>query len=238
MCTYRGQIAAKVAARFLSRAFAPGETLAILLRRNSPAATVQRMALLERALQPRYLGWLAHENAAGANVYVAANPLIVGSRKRTKESMAAVRHLYLDLDSDGNSKLDALRSLNSVPIPTAIVSTSAGKYQVLWRVEGFSFAQQERMLKLLAMRSVATQLPRIDSYPEVLFGASHRVYFDTPPLKGYWRGTLVPRCELIQPANVSAIAFLTRSQSSLQGTGQLEHLWEHIPNEARVTRNA
>jgi hypothetical protein len=27
------------------------------------------------------------------------------------------------------------------------------------------------------------------------FGAAHRVYFDTPPLKGYCRGTLVPCCE-------------------------------------------
>jgi hypothetical protein len=88
------------------------------------------------------------------------------------------------------------------------------------------------------MLSVAKPLPRIDSYPEVLFGASHRVYLDTPPLKGYWRGTLVPRCELVQPANVSAIAFLTRNQGSLQGTDQLEHLCEHIPNNVRVTRSA
>ena len=88
------------------------------------------------------------------------------------------------------------------------------------------------------MRSVVKPLPRIDSYPEVLFGASHRVYLDTPPLKGYWRGTLVPRCELIQPANVSAIAFLTRNPGSLQGTGQLENLWEHIPSKVRVIRSA
>jgi len=26
-------------------------------------------------------------------------------------------------------------------------------------------------------------------------GASHRKNFDTPSLEGYWRGTLVPRCE-------------------------------------------
>ena len=44
-----------------------------------------------------------------------------------------------------------------------------------------------------AMRSVARPLPRIDSYPEVLFGASHRVYLDTPPLVGRCRDTLVSR---------------------------------------------
>jgi hypothetical protein len=41
--------------------------------------------------------------------------------------------------------------VNTVPIPTAIVSTSAGKYQVLWRVESFPLEQQEGLLKLLAI---------------------------------------------------------------------------------------
>jgi hypothetical protein len=151
MPRHRRQIAVNVATEFLSRSFSSGETIAILLRRDSLTATVQRIVPLERALQPRYLGWLAHENAAGANVYVAANPLISGSRKRTKESIVAVRHLYLDLDTDAEAKLKALKSSDSVPTPTAIVSTSAGKYQVLWRVEGFGFEQQERVLKLLAI---------------------------------------------------------------------------------------
>ncbi len=35
------------------------------------------------------LRWLAHENHAGANIYVAANPLRSGSRRRTKESIAS-----------------------------------------------------------------------------------------------------------------------------------------------------
>ena len=107
---------------------------------------------LERALQPRYLAWLAHENAAGANVYVAANPLAPGSRKRTKESIAEVRHLYLDLDTDGDAKLDrsTVVEYRSRFRPQSS-STSAGKYQVLWRVERLPFEQQESLLKVLAI---------------------------------------------------------------------------------------
>jgi hypothetical protein len=112
---------------------------------------VQRIVTLKHALQPGYLAWLAHDNAAGANVYVSANPLVSESRKRTKESVAEVRHLYLDLDADGEAKLAALRTSNTVPIPTAIVSTSPSKYQVLWRVESIPFEQQEALLKLLAI---------------------------------------------------------------------------------------
>ncbi len=141
----------EVARDFLTRCFAPGSTIALLLRTESPAKTQQRVVTLEQALAPRYLRWLAHENHNGANVYVAANPLRPGSRKRTKESIASVRHLYLDIDQDGETRLAALRASDVVPPASAILSTSLGKYQVLWRVEGFDLEQQEGTLKELAI---------------------------------------------------------------------------------------
>ena len=140
-----------VAHRFLNRCFAPDETIALLLRRDSPAVPTQRFVTLETALAPRYQAWLSFENGTGANVYAAANPLRPGSRKRTKESIASVRHLYLDIDTDGDARLAALRASEMVPPPTSILSTSPGKYQVLWRVEGFDFTRQEQTLKLLAI---------------------------------------------------------------------------------------
>ncbi len=143
--------ATNIAADFLTRCFAPGETIALFLRRENPSATIQRIVPLERALAPRYLSWLTHQNSAGANVYMAANPLRSGSTKRTKECIAAVRHLYLDLDTDGEARLTSLRTSDAVPPPNAILSTSLGKYQILWRVDGFSFGQQESALKLLAI---------------------------------------------------------------------------------------
>jgi hypothetical protein len=139
------------AADFLTRCFAPDETIALLVRRESPNQTLQRIAPLEHALAPRYLGWLAHENSTGANIYVAANPLRSASRKRTKECIAAVRHLYLDLDTDGEARLTSLRASDAVPPPNAVVLTSLGKYQILWRVDGFTLEQQESALKLLAI---------------------------------------------------------------------------------------
>jgi hypothetical protein len=151
MPQHRTQNAANIAADFLTRCFAPGETIALFLRRENPAGILQRIVPLERALASRYLGWLAHENSIGANIYVAANPLRSGSRKRTKECIAAVRHLYLDLDTDGEARLTSLRASDAVPPPNAIVSTSLGKYQVLWRVDGFTLEQEESALKLLAI---------------------------------------------------------------------------------------
>ena len=136
---------------FLARCFAPGSTIALLLRTETPAKTQQRLVTLEQAFAPRYLGWLAHENQGGANVYVAANPLRSGSRKRTKESIDSIRHVYLDIDEDGDARLAALRASDAVPPASAILSTSPSKYQVFWRVEGFDFEQQELTLKRLAI---------------------------------------------------------------------------------------
>jgi hypothetical protein len=148
---HKAQIATQIAAGFLNRSFRPDETIAIVLRRVSVPRITQRIVTVDRALQNRYLAWLALESERGANVYVTANPLVPGSRKRTKDSIAEVRHLYLDLDTDGDAKLAALQASDAVPIPSAIVTTSAGKYQVLWRVECIAFEQQESMLKVLAI---------------------------------------------------------------------------------------
>jgi RepB DNA-primase from phage plasmid len=177
----------RTAADFLARAFAPGETIALLLRRENPASATQRVVAVERALEPRYLAWLAHENAAGANVYVAANPIRPGSRKRTKESIASVRHLYIDIDTDGDTRLSVLRVSDAVPTPTAILCTSQGKYQVLWRVDGFGLALQEQTLKLLAIAfggdPACTDCNRVLRVPGFLnrkYEPAHRVTVEYP----------------------------------------------------------
>jgi hypothetical protein len=172
---------------FLSRCFAVGDTIALLLRRDNAERPTQRIVRLEQALAPTYLRWLAHENHGGANVYIAANPLRSGSRKRTKESIASVRHLYIDIDTDGDARLAALLASDTVPTPTVILSTSPGKYQVLWRVNGFDFARQEQTLKLLAIAfggdPACTDCNRVLRIPGFLnrkYDPAHRVTVEYP----------------------------------------------------------
>ncbi len=140
----------RIAANFLTRSFASCETIALLLRREDAPRPQQRVVTVEQVLAPRYMAWLNFENDNGANIYVSANPLHAGSRKRTKECIASVRHIYIDIDDDGDARLAALRASDLIPTPTAIISTSPGKYQALWRVAGFDFERQERTLKLIA----------------------------------------------------------------------------------------
>ncbi|HTV06234.1 MAG TPA: RepB family DNA primase [Acidobacteriaceae bacterium] len=173
--------------RFLSRCFTPNETIALLLRRENPASITQRVVRMERVMEQRYQVWLSYENNTGANIYVAANPLQPGSRKRTKESIASVRHLYLDIDTDGDARLAALRASELVPPPTTILSTSPDKYQVLWRVEDFDFERQEQMLKLLAIAfggdPACTDCNRVLRVPGFLnrkYDPAHRVTVEYP----------------------------------------------------------
>ena len=172
----------QTAYEFLTRCFYPGETVALLLRKENPSSTTQRIVTLEQVLSPRYLGWLRYENRNGANVYVAANPLRSGSRKRTKECIAEVRHLYLDIDVDGQNRIATLMESAIVPAPTVLLSTSANKYQVLWKVEGFDFDQQENTLKLLAIAfggdSACTDRNRVLRVP----GFSNRKYDPAHPV--------------------------------------------------------
>lgn len=140
----------QIAISFLTRSFASCETVALLLRRDNSTRPQQRVVTVEQVLVPRYMAWPTYENEQGANVYVSANPLRPGSRKRTKECIASVRHLYIDIDEDGEVRLASLRASDQVPTPTAVISTSPGKYQALWRVAGFDFEHQEEMLKLIA----------------------------------------------------------------------------------------
>jgi hypothetical protein len=140
----------RIAANFLTRSFASCETIALLLRREDAPRPQQRVVTVEQVLVPRYMAWLNFENDNGANIYVSANPLRPGSRKRTKECIAFVRHIYIDIDEEGDARLAALRASGLVPTPTAVISTSPGKYQVLWRVAGFDFERQEQTLKLIA----------------------------------------------------------------------------------------
>jgi hypothetical protein len=177
----------KTAVDFLVRCFAPDETIALLLRGENDASPTQRVVVMERVLAPRYLAWLAHENAAGVNIYVAANPLLPGSRRRTKESIAYVRHLYIDIDTDGDARLAALKASDCIPTPTAILTTSPGKYQVLWQVDGFDFERHEQTLKLLAASfggdPACTDRNRVLRVPGFLnrkYDPAHRVTVEYP----------------------------------------------------------
>lgn len=139
-----------IAAEFLSEWFNRDERFALLVRHPGKARSLQRIIRVPDLLKRNYLGWLAFENYRGGNVYFSINPLAHNARRRTKDAVTQAKALYLDLDLDGDAKLAAIRRSEIVPPPSAVIQTSKGKYQLLWRVCGFSTSGQEVMLKRLA----------------------------------------------------------------------------------------
>src|ERR1035441_10951933 len=140
-----------IAGEFLSEWFSAEDTFALLLRHADPSRTRQRIVRQNDLLKSNYLGWLAHENAHGGNVYFSVNSLLPDAKKRTKNAIAEVRALYLDLDEDGDRKMAAIRASDNVPPPSIVIRTSPSKYQILWRVRGFSIPEQEATLKTLTL---------------------------------------------------------------------------------------
>jgi len=143
-------------ARFLTSSeyvlelFEPSENAAILVRNRATGHTVQRIAKAEEIAGPDFQAWLASQNAAGSDVFIGMNPIKDGAYSRTKENIKQIRHVYLDLDRNGDEAVNAIRNSTEVPPPNFVLDTSPGKRQVVWKVEGLSQYDAESLLRGLS----------------------------------------------------------------------------------------
>ena len=136
--------------RFLRAAFLPEDWIAVLLKRYDTGETVQRVGPVGMVLDARFQGWLRFKNAHRFNVFVSTNALTPGRRSRTRESVTAVRHVFLDADRDADRVLSAIDLRSDLPAPSCVVHSSEGRAHVLWRVEGISVARAEALQRHLA----------------------------------------------------------------------------------------
>jgi hypothetical protein len=141
------------ASEYLRDTFQPSDQLAVLIRNRSRGETVQRIASAARVAERSFQEWLHHKNDhEGFDIYVGMNPLKPGARSRTKDDIVAIRHLYVDLDHQGPAALAAVQQSNLVPQPNYVLSTSPAKFQVIWRVEGFTPENAEALMRAMARK--------------------------------------------------------------------------------------
>ncbi len=144
------------ASAYIRNNFEPEDRLAVVLIQQvgkERGKVVQRFWSAEEAAWPKTQAWLRYKNARGWDVYASANPLKPGAEGRRKEDVLEARWLYLDADRFGDATLreiDADAEAGRIPQPTAVVNTSLGRYQVLWRIQGTQTARAEDMLRRLA----------------------------------------------------------------------------------------
>jgi hypothetical protein len=141
--------------RYLRENFRSDDRLAVVLIQKETHRVVQRIATAEKIAAPGFQAWLRHENAQRCEVYVSMNTIKPGSRGRTKDDIAEVRHIYLDFDNNGTAAVQALMQRDDVPTPNYLVNSSSGKWQVVWKVKGFGQEEAERLMRHLVRETGA-----------------------------------------------------------------------------------
>ncbi len=135
---------------YINDNFLPGDRLAVVLRNREHGQTIQRIARAEKIASPEFQAWLRHKNAHGFDIYIGMNPLKPAAFSRTKADIQEIRHLYLDIDQNGEEALAAIRRSPDLPEPNYVIPTSPGKHQVVWKVEGITQEQAEELLHAMA----------------------------------------------------------------------------------------
>jgi RepB DNA-primase N-terminal domain len=69
---------------------------------------------------------------------------------RCKKDVAIIRHVFLDFDEKGTEAVNALVSRPDIPNPNYLLSSSPGKWQVVWKVQGFGKDEAEQLQRALA----------------------------------------------------------------------------------------
>lgn len=135
--------------RFLQAAFAPDDSIGVLLKTYRTGQVIQRIVPVTTATSDRFQAWLRHMNAHGWNVYVGVNAYRPG-RSRAREAVAHVRHLFLEEDLDGPGLLATLSTRPDLPPPSYVLHSSPGRLHVLWRVRDIAPSRVEQLQKELA----------------------------------------------------------------------------------------
>lgn len=144
---------------------------AFLLKSVDAGRNVQRTGSLSWACREVVHRWLRAANDARHDVYVNVNPLVVGAHSRTRQDVAAVCHVFLDVDQDAQRVLRQLERRSDLPPPSYVVHTSPKRAHVLWRVRDCQLADAERLQRRLAAglggdlaATSVTQLTRLPGF--------------------------------------------------------------------------
>ena len=137
------------AVEYIERNYQPSDRLAIVVRNRLTGETTQRLGSAEKIAGPDFQAWLRHKNARGADIYISQNVFRPDARTRSKIDVDKIRHVYLDLDKNGEDALTKIGSSSLVPEPSFVIGTSPHKYQVIWKVADMTPNEAEALQKAM-----------------------------------------------------------------------------------------
>src|SRR5262245_48550474 len=115
--------------RFLRAAYEPSDWIAVFLKTYRTGDVAQRVMPMSEAVRPSFQAQLRHLNAREWNVYVSVNAVKPG-RSRAKQSIAGVRHVFLEIDTDGPGLLASLTTRPDLPPLSYVLHSSPGRLHV------------------------------------------------------------------------------------------------------------
>jgi hypothetical protein len=190
--------------RLLRAGYAPDDWVAVFMKSYATGETCQRVASIAQITRPEFLAWLRSRNASTWNVYVSVNSVSPQSRSRSRQSVAAIRHVFLEVDEDGPHVLARIAARADLPPPSYLLHSSRRRVHVFWRVAGFDIPRVEALQKQLARElktdtaatscSQLTRLPGLFNHKRqpselvtMVYGRVGRVYepsnFPAPKLR-------------------------------------------------------
>jgi hypothetical protein len=132
-------------AEFLTGLFEPNDLLCATFIDAKNGHTLNRFIPLEKAVSTDTLRSWEIRNSV-EHVYVSMAPFKKNTTERKKENVSLVRHVFVEIDTDGDQHLGEVRAsvaASEVPEPAFIIQSSPHKYQVMWNVEGVSIPEAE-----------------------------------------------------------------------------------------------
>lgn len=138
------------ASEYILDNFEPTDRIAMLALNRSLGEVLQRVTSAKKASSPEFQAWLRYKNATGSDIYIGMNPLRKHASTRTKEDIQSIRHVYLDLDHGGQEALNSVEHSKVVPRPSYVLTSSPGKFQIVWKVEGVGLREAEDLLRAMA----------------------------------------------------------------------------------------
>jgi hypothetical protein len=151
---------------------------------------------VSKVARPPFQAWLKHLNRQGWNVYVSVNAVKPG-RSRTRRAIAAVRHVFLEVDGDGPGLLATLTTRPDLPPPSYVLHSSPGRLHVFWRAGGFDCEEvewvQKRLARELDTDAAATSCAQTTRLPGFV---NHKHAKPWPVFVEYLRPTaMLSRCD-------------------------------------------
>jgi hypothetical protein len=231
-CRFGSSMDPEAPVRYLRENFQPCDRIAIVLIQKQTHRVIQRIATVDKIGEREFQAWLRHANANRFEVYVGMNTLNPGARSRTKQDIAAVRHIYLDFDHNGTAAVQSMIQRDDLPEPSYLVNSSPGKWQVVWRVEGFQQDEAERLMRHLVCELGAdpaatdsSRVLRLPGYINHKYGKPFLVRAESRSDATYTPGQF-PR-SLEDSKGGPSLKILTPDRGAARGLSQSERDWAY-----------